>query len=174
MAYLDKDSIYRQYHEKVLRYVRSKGVSPFEAEDVCANVFLKVFSKFDSFDQSKSSVSTWIYTISQNTVIDLFRSGYSRYHGEFTEDFQEEDIEYVDSSFDDILNDETLTELAQALKKLDQRSRDLIILVYYKNLTLKAAAEKIGSSYSNSKILIKKALEQLKSYLSDSMIGDRL
>ena len=68
-----KEAIYRDYHGKVSGYIRSKINSPQDAEDITANVFLKVYEKLDSFDESKASLSTWIFTIARNTLIDYYR-----------------------------------------------------------------------------------------------------
>lgn len=153
-----KDEIYRNYSKKVFYYMLGKGLNESDAEDLTANVFVKVYNKLDGFDSSKSSISTWIYRITQNTVIDFFRARKS--FGELSED-----IVYVDENFDKLAQTETLTELAQALMQLDERSRSLVVLVYYDGMTLKEAAEKTGMSYSNSKIIMKKALGTLKKIL---------
>ena len=81
-------------------------------------------------------------------------------------DEQAEDIGFVDSSFENILNDESLSELARALESLDDRSRNLIIYIYYDGMTMKAASEKLQISYANAKIIIKKAFAELKEKLA--------
>ena len=52
--------------------------------------------------------------------------------------------------------------LAQALLQLKEKERDLVILFYYKEMTLKKAAETMGMSYANAKVLHKKALTKLE------------
>ena len=71
---MDKDDIYKEYHDKVMRYILGKNISPFDAEDICQSVFIKIMNNLDSFDQTKSSISTWIYTITQNTVYTHYRT----------------------------------------------------------------------------------------------------
>ncbi|MBR4464940.1 MAG: sigma-70 family RNA polymerase sigma factor [Treponema sp.] len=160
---MDKDTIYRQYHDKVLHYIIGKNINLFEADDVCQTVFIKIFNNIDRFDETKASISTWVYTITQNAVIDYFRSkGRSKEGGGIVS----EDIVYVDTSFDHILNQETLSELSLALEKLSERDRNLIIYMYYDGMTMKAAAEKLGISYANAKIIIKKSFATLRKHLS--------
>ena len=67
---LTYDEVYENYSEKVMHYILSKISSRSDAEDLFSTVFLKVFEKFPSFDQNKASVSTWVYTIARNTLID--------------------------------------------------------------------------------------------------------
>lgn len=156
---LTYEQVYQQYSRKVMSYIRPRINNPVDAEDLHSVVFTKVYEKFSSFDQTKASVSTWIYTIARNTLIDFFRT--RKVHDELgDEDIVEED------AFQGILDEETLNELASALEKLPQRERDLIILHYYQNLQLKEIALKLHMSYSNCKLVHNKALMKLRQYLS--------
>ncbi len=158
MTQKEKDSIYRQYSKKVFYYFLGKGVNETDAEDLSAVVFVKFYEKAADFDPSKASPSTLIYRISQNTLIDFFRTRKQL-------DEIDEETTYTDTSFDSVLNEETLTELGRALMSLDDRSRALVVLVYYESKTLKEAAEILKMSYSNAKIVMKKALTNLKDFL---------
>lgn len=154
------EEIYKEYHEKVLHLIYGKISNYTLAEDLTSDVFVKVFSKLDTFDESKASISTWIYRIAQNTVIDYFRT--RKVYSEVPEEIAEE------SNIDDeLLNNETLDALADALSELPERDRDLIILHYYHNLTLKEAAERLGMSYSNAKLVHNKSLVVLERLMQE-------
>lgn len=151
--------IYTEYQPKIMKYFIFKTSNRNLAEDLCSDVFMKLVSKADTFDQSKASVATWIYTIARNTLYDYFR----------TRHVTEEIDETVRDSSDvenEVCNDETLNELAAALEKLDERERAIILFTYYKHETLKVVAERLGISYSYAKILHKKALDRLKELMS--------
>ena len=152
---IGKEELYIEYADKVMGYIRSKITNQADAEDLHSTVFLKVYQKFDTFDQTKASVSTWIYTITKNTVTDFFRTRHV--HSEIEEDILDEGDEYQG-----ILDEETLNELADALEKLPQRERDLIILHYYTGLPLKEVAVNMSMSYSNTKLVHNKALMLLR------------
>ena len=55
---IEKAKIYRDYHGKVCGYIRSKINSVQDAEDLAADVFVKVSEKLGSFDESKASLPT--------------------------------------------------------------------------------------------------------------------
>ena len=145
--------IYLDYHDKVSAYVRGKVQDRHEAEDLVSSVFVKVYQKLESFDASKASLSTWIYTITRNSVVDYYRT--RRVHTEFADYMETEDFAAPEA--DDILDS-----LADALLTLKERERDLIILHYYKGHTLKKVAEMMDMSYINAKVIHKKALNQLR------------
>lgn len=153
-----KESLYNDYYRKVFGYLKGKTSNYHLAEDLASDVFMKVYSKADTFDETKSSVSTWIYTITRNTLTDYFRS--RKVFEEIPEELSDgSDIEAT------VLDNETLEELADALEKLDERERDIIILRYYKGMKLKDIADVIGISYAYVKLLHNKALMLLKEYL---------
>ena len=81
----DMERIYADYRNKVMGYIRARVQRWADAEDLCSDVFEKVQRKLGDFDSSKASVSTWIFTITRNTVIDYFRR--SRYSGYGTGSF---------------------------------------------------------------------------------------
>ena len=49
--------------------------------------------------------------------------------------------------------------------RLEDRERALVVLVYYDGKSLKEAAEILKMSYSNSKLVMKKALSELKNFM---------
>ncbi len=155
----DREQIYIEYVDKVRRYVKGKIQNQQEVEDLVSSIFVKVYQNISSFDRKKASISTWIYTITRNTVIDYFKA-----HKIVCE--LPEILEYTEEGFEDVLKKETLDELAEALEQLEQRKRDLIILHYYSGYTLKQTAEKMQMSYANAKIMHTKALRELKKLMA--------
>lgn len=153
-----KTEIYEKFHPKVLSYINDKVNNHHLSEDLCSDVFLKVYEKIDTFDDSKASVSTWIYTITRNTLTDYYRT--RKISGGEIPEFLDDGT----SLEDDVCNDETLDTLADALEKLDERERDIVVLYYYSGKTLKEIADIIGISYSYTKLLRNNALSRLKKF----------
>lgn len=153
---MDQSQIYEDYHMKVLRYIQGQVNDYYLAEDLCSDVFVKVYEKLESFNEKKASISTWIFTITRNTLIDYYRTR------KVTSEIPE-NLVYEDDGFD--VDDESLEKLAKGLENLDERSRNLIIKHYYESKTLKEVAEELGISYAYSKILHQKALFLLKKYM---------
>ena len=157
--------IYAEYKNKVTAYVYNKVGDRSMVEDLVEDVFVKVYQHLDSYDETKSSLSSWIYTITSRTVTDYYRS--RRVHSEIPDEDGAEgmmppsliDINELDS---DVIQSETLEQLATALEQLTERERDLIIMHYYHDLTLKEIAGKMRMSYANAEIIHKKALDKMR------------
>ncbi|MBE5828920.1 MAG: sigma-70 family RNA polymerase sigma factor [Butyrivibrio sp.] len=156
---LTKEEIYTQYRDKVFGYVRNHVNSPEDAEDITSDIFVKVYSKLDTYDESKASLSTWIYSMTSNTVIDFYRTNHV--HSEIPEDLSDEGSTIED----EILNNESLELLADALSKLPQELMDIIVLRYYKGLTLQDIAVKMNLSYGVAKLRHREALGKLREML---------
>ena len=158
----DMTSIYNEYHDKVMGYAYARLRSRADAEDLCQDVFEKVHVRLDNFDPEKASISTWIYTITRNSVIDFYRRSHPA--TELDENLPEEGA--VD---DELLNDETLKELAEALMKLPLQLREIIVFRYYDGLPLTEIGQRMHLSYGAVKLRHTKALQQLRKYMPGSL-----
>ena len=104
-------------------------------------------------------VSSYIYTITRNTVIDYFRR--SRPADELDENMADDNFQ-VDEN---ILTGENLSELAAALRKLPQQLMDIVVLRYYDNKPLTEIAKMMGLSYGAVKLRHQNALMLLREQL---------
>lgn len=156
---LSKEDIYTQYKDKVFGYVKNHVNSKEDAEDLTSDIFVKIYSKIDSYDESKASLSTWIYSMTSNRVIDYYRTNHI--HSEIPEDLSDE----KSTIEEDYLNQESLELLAKALESLPEELTDIIVLRYYKGLTLQEIAEKMGLSYGITKLRHREALGKLREML---------
>lgn len=157
----DMERVYQEFYPKVLQYIQNRSNGHMDAEDVAQNVFVKVFGKWDTFDPEKSSISTWIFNITRNTLIDHQRSMSYRQHEELTE-FLADDS---DDMLDRLALEEEQEQLADALETLSIEERDLIVLHYYNEYTLLDIAEIMHRPYGQIKRLHVKALNQLRKHM---------
>ena len=160
MASLDWEEIYRTYSGKVMGYILARVRRHADAEDLCADVFEKVFRKLGEYDKEKSSLNTWIFTITRNTLIDYFRK--SKPSEELDENLTD-DAEIEEG----VLRTETLDELADALKKLPQELTDIIVLLYYDRKPMTEIADMMHLSYGAVKLRHQKALGLLRKYMGE-------
>ena len=156
------EKIYLEYREKVFRYVRGKVASTADAEDVTSEIFLKVLSSLDSYNEEKATLSTWIYTITHNAVCNYYREQSKR--------ALSLDENAPGSCTDDVMTEienEILKEnLAKALETLTEREQDIIVLYYYHEIPLRDIAIKMGITYTNAKFIKHNAIVKLRVVMS--------
>lgn len=158
MTVEQQEQIYREFYGKVMGYICARIKRRADAEDLTSEVFEKIFRRYDQYDETKSSVSTWVFTITRNTLIDHFRR---------IKPQEELDENMSDSSEIDegLLQNESLEELAAALRRMPEELRDLIVLRYYDNRPLTEVADMMGLSYGAVKLRHQKALVLLRKAL---------
>ena len=153
------DDIYRLYSGKVMGYIMARVQHREDAEDLCADVFEKVYRKMEAYDREKAAISTWIYTITRNTVIDYFRK--TRPTAELDENMPG-GVE-ADTSF---LKREMLKELTRALEELPPDLQNVITLVYSEHRTLLEVSRMTHVSYRTAKVRHQKALGMIRERMS--------
>ena len=159
MQNADLDRIYTEYSGKVMGYIRARIRSSADAEDIHSEVFEKILRKIEDFDETKASLNTWIFTITRNTVIDHFR------RTKPSEELDENLSDNIELD-EDLLNSETLSELAAALTRLPEQMRDIIVLRYYDGKPLTEIAELMNLSYGAVKLRHQNAVLMLRQALA--------
>ena len=152
------EKVYAMYSGKVMGYIVARVQRRADAEDLCEDVFEKIFRKIGDYNQDKAALGTWIFAITRNTVIDYYRK--IKPSEEIDENLPSDTL--VESS---LLNEEALSELAAALKKLPQDLQDIVVLMYYDQKPMTEIARMMHLSYGAVKIRHQKALSLLKKAL---------
>jgi RNA polymerase sigma-70 factor (ECF subfamily) len=67
------EEIFNEHRHRVYSLAYRMTGNPDDAEDLCQDVFLQVLRKIGSF-QGRSSLSTWLYTVTVNRSRDFLRS----------------------------------------------------------------------------------------------------
>lgn len=157
-ASVNIEQIYTEYGGKIMGYIRARIRNSADAEDLRSEVFEKILRKLDEFDPEKASLNTWVFTITRNTVIDHFR------RTKPTEELDENLSDNIELDAD-LLNQENMTELAAALRKLPQQLMDIIVLRYYDGKPLTEIAEMMNLSYGAVKLRHQNAILMLRKSL---------
>lgn len=153
------EELYNAYREKVERYICSHVRNEHDRADIVQQVFLNAISALESYDPERAAVSTWLYAITRNAVIDYYRSL------EKTPLSADDDELRLLSQDDRPLSEETLEALADALEQLPERERKIIVFRFYRGYSAKETAEKVGISYANVRFLQYAALKKLRRLL---------
>lgn len=72
----DRDAfatLFREIAPKLRRYLLGGGLDGGRADEIVQEVMLTVWRRADTFDPTRASASTWIFTIARNRRIDALR-----------------------------------------------------------------------------------------------------
>lgn len=98
------------------------------SRDITQEVFIKAYTKLKSFDTNKKFFS-WIYRITLNEALN------HKKHSQFTESLFDETDSGSYSPSEDIETDEKSKLVHDAINKLDEKYKQLIILKHYRELS---------------------------------------
>jgi RNA polymerase sigma-70 factor (ECF subfamily) len=155
----DIESLMRKYGNDVLRTAYMYVKDSHLAEDIFQDVFIKVNQKLDTF-QGNSSIKTWIISITINTSKDYLKSAWKQkvvpiteYHentiagkNEYTAVEQQEENQYI----------------RQTVMKLPDKYKDVVMCVYFQNMTISEAASLLHIAEGTAKSRLFIAKEKMK------------
>lgn len=153
-----------RYEEKLTRYImRLSGTSREDAEDILQTVFLKAYQNLNAFDQSLK-FSSWIYRIAHNETVTYLRRVSSR-PKTVNSEANEALVGLIKTNLDveEVIDKKTLeTKLREAIDKLDQKYRDVLILKYIEDKDYKEISDILRKPPGTVATLLKRAKERLK------------
>ena len=152
------DAIYREYRPKVSAYIAHRVSDPQDAQDLCSEVFRKALEHLEA--RPGEGVSSFLYTVTRNTVVDYCRRRRISVP-------LEEDLLQQDGPEAEVLSAETLDRLAQALRQLPEQERDIVVLHYYSGVSLTDIAGRMSLSYPAVKRSHQSALKKLRVLMGD-------
>jgi len=158
----DIEDLVHKYGNEVLRtaylYVNDMSI----AEDVFQEVFIRVSQKLDTF-QGGSSIRTWIIRITINLCKDYLKSAYKRKVVPMPE--WAEDAMIAEDATEGVLRKEAANTVRAAINKLPGQYRDVVVCVYYQEMSMKEAAKTLKIPEGTVKTRLFRAKERLKDLL---------
>jgi RNA polymerase sigma-70 factor (ECF subfamily) len=172
--YLDGDEsalevLINKYFSLIYNYV-SRLVPKDEASDLVQDVFVRVWKSIKKIDFNKASFKTWIFTIARNRVIDYFKKKKSIPFSSLDNDkepFSETIIDEGSFVEEEILKTENLEILNEALNKIDEKHREILILYYQEDMTFKEIGQLLNKPLNTVKSYHYRAVLKLRDFLKD-------
>ncbi|MGE5701573.1 MAG: sigma-70 family RNA polymerase sigma factor [Clostridia bacterium] len=156
----------REYGDNILQLatmiVRDRGI----AEDITQEVFIKAYKGLDSFRQ-ESSAKTWLYRIAINESKKYLRSWSFRNifstllprNRPIAEPFDPKGADAV------VLSNMSKADMAEQVMALSPQYRQVIVLHYYEDLSIKEVAQVLGVSEEVVRTKLHRARKQFKTLL---------
>lgn len=154
------DRLINQYGNSVLRmsYIILKDYDL--AQDVVQDTFIQVIKKYNTL-KNKESEKTWIMKIATNQCKNQLRSQWFK---KIT--FYEDEQELANKTSEmEIKEDHTL----KYIYELKEKYKEVILLYYYQEMSIKEIASALGKKESNIQQLLKRAREQLKRRMENNV-----
>lgn len=157
--------VYDLYSTAIYRYLYRLVYEDSEkAEDYLQDVFEKLIENIDKLDENLS-LKTWLYTVATNLVKNDFRNTNLR-----AKLIQKMNVDKFQShnNEENIDKKNFAKQLNQKMKKLDDNTREIMILRYYQELTVKEISKVVslpeGTIKSRIFYTLKHLAQELKTF----------
>jgi RNA polymerase sigma-70 factor (ECF subfamily) len=156
-------ALFRHYAPRVKAFLMKGGADAESAQEVAQEALIAVWRKAASFDRTKASAATWIFTIARNKRIDLLRRA-GRPAIE-TEDWLVVYAPEDERPEKSVLAGQTYTRVKELLAGLPADQLIVIQKAFFEDKTHTAIAEELGLPLGTVKSRIRLALGRLRDAL---------
>lgn len=155
--------VYREFGPMVLRLCRRILPTHEDAEDASAEIFMKAQRKLEHYDPGRP-FKPWLYRVAANHCWDVLRARRGRQRvndGEI-------DVESRDPDpLECMLASETHEEVRGAISRLDERSRLVLALRYFAELSYDEIAGVLGITSSFVGVLLLRSRRRMRRMLTE-------
>ncbi|MBX3063930.1 MAG: sigma-70 family RNA polymerase sigma factor [Anaerolineae bacterium] len=158
-------ALYRAHVDAVYRYLSFRVDAVETAEDLTADVFLRMLEGLPNYQDQGVPLLAWLYRIAHARLVDHYRRSK---HADATEDIDAADPG-VDEDMDEPIELEFTAEaLKEGLKTLTESQRRVLILRFIDGLNLEQTARAMDKNVDSIKALQYRALQALRQALLNS------
>ena len=157
--------LYEDYYDRIFRYVSFKTGNSLEAEDITAEVFVKMLESIDSFKWQGYQFSSWLFRIAHNLIVDHFRKR-GRRHIVALDDAPAAATEYNPDLDRKLDVDMSMVPVQEAMKDLTDLQREVISLRFAAGLSVAETARAVGKKGNAVKALQHAGIKKLRGILS--------
>ena len=167
----DKDAFvkaYDSYIDDIYRFIYFKVGSKEDAEDITSQVFLKSWDYIQNNNLLEyKTIKPFFYKVARNIIIDYYRSKSDKENISINN--EENRIDIIDEKIDlnkevDLKND--IKNLQEAMQELKNEYREVLLLRYINELSVKEIAVILEKNKGNVRVLIYRAIKALKNIVN--------
>ena len=160
----------RKYYEKIYKYCYIRIGNYGDAQDLVQNTFMKFFESIDRYNHCGKALN-YLYVIASNECKDYFRK--KKYtmvdiDKNKTNSFSDTYQNKLDS-LNEIRKIEEKTEIREAIEKLPDELREVVVLFYFNDMKQRDIAKILEISLSLVKYRISRAKELLEEELKEEV-----
>lgn len=161
---LSFDSFYQAHYSQVLKYLNAKMGNMQDAEDLTQDIFTYCYQRFDTYDPEKASPTTWLYVIVNSRFKNYLRD---RKLSEDIDDYREVIPDGRPENDSALLLQELRDKLALVLERLPERSRKLVVMRFFGDMSMKQIAAELSISEVNARVILLRTLKSMQRDLAD-------
>ncbi len=160
------DKLYRKLSPKVYGYLKSRGLSNEDADDLLQKIFMK-FHKSSLSYNNQYSVLQWLFVMSKSALLDFKKSEFrkNRVKGEFKEDLELKQLSLSQNKLEASLSEQMPNN--DFLDTLKPEIRGLVKMRVLDELSFAEMAKLTGSTEASLRQVLSRAFKKLRNTFSN-------
>jgi RNA polymerase sigma-70 factor (ECF subfamily) len=160
--------LYDRYCERIYRYVFRRLRNHEAAEDVTADIFLKVLRAIDTYQPATAPFSTWLYRIAANAVVDHVRAKRNTMSLDVTADVADLGLPVEELA----ISRAEAARVWRAVDNLTEAQRTAVTLRFGSDLPIADIAGRMGRTAGAVKLLLNRGLAAIRTQLDVAHVGE--
>lgn len=150
--------IYEQFIDRIYRFVFHKTMDDTITEDIVSDVFFKALKNMEKFSWgTEQELSSWLYRIAHNSVIDYYRTKKEHSDLEIIEETHGTSPNYTGQIDDSI----TLENILRYLDTIPKEQKNILIMRIWDDLSYKEISVITGKSVDACKKTVSRIMSQI-------------
>jgi RNA polymerase sigma-70 factor (ECF subfamily) len=159
------EELYDRYEARIYSYIYRRTGNESLAEELTAEVFLKMLEAIRADKAWHSSFSGWLYRIAHNRVIDYYRQRDRQQQVELedsliTDRHEHNPVAMAAASYDAL-------KLRKAISRLTEEQAEIITLQYLEGYSISEMAEMLNKTEGSIKALRHRGIQSLRQFLEE-------
>ncbi len=156
-----------KYSKSLRSWLTPRMKSREDVEDLMQEIFIACYRHQDEFDPQRCPEKAWIFIIAKNMLVSYYRSSKNNDSLDAMMEAEGSAVEPVDEAASQVAQTiENRSMVAELLGQLDERSRNVIILRFFKGMDHQAIADCLGLTAGNVRVIQKRALEKMQKMMA--------
>ena len=153
------EKLHDMYAENICGVINTIVRDEELAQEICQDVFIKIWNSSESYNSSKGRFFTWILNISRNAAIDKIRStSYKNSKKNLSADY----FVGILANEEQVDNDIDVLGLKRMVNSLKEKCIEIIEMLYFKGCTQKETAEELEIPIGTVKTRNRSCISQLR------------
>lgn len=157
------DEVFTYFSPLLYRFFLTRLTQQTVAEDLTQDVFIKIISKIDTFDEEKGNFPGWVWQIARNTLIDHYREKKEVVFADAGEG-----IEHIVSVVDDVDQRMRVQSIMAAVSRMSEEEQELFSLRYVSDVSYKDMSGMLGRSESALRVAVHRLNNKVKDIIIES------
>ena len=156
--------LFRHFAPRLKSFAMRAGADPTVAEEIAQDTMLTIWRRAETFDGTKSSVSTWVFTIARNKRIDMLRR---ELRHDLVPEIEDRQVDPGPTPSEMAERSQTSRRIAETIDELPEDQASVLRMAFLEDESHVTIAEKLGLPLGTVKSRIRLGLGKMRTLLEE-------